>query len=615
MEAAISRSDSGFYSGSLSDSVILQHDDGTAGYTFSFLAAGTLVWSVDGSSATTSVSRSGFKANTWNHVTATRKGDTFNLYTTVGNQSATSAVGSLSNTADVIVGGSSSSTDDFDDRIDDLRFYDRAINTVEAAELQSQIVIDTTQDIVDGTTTDVAALIANKGADGFISLREAILAANNDPGSGWILSLDAGTYSLTETGTDDNSGDFDVRSTITIQGAGAQDSIISTAISDRLFQITDGDLTLQGVTLQGGSSTTGGAVLVGQFSSLLATDTVFRDNTSSGSGGAITTQGEVTLNRVALIDNDATGSSSDGGAINILSGSTTLNNVTVSGNTAGNGGGGIKLGGGLLEINHSTIANNEGFSSSGGGLKRTSGTATISNSIFAGNRASFGGKDINGVIVSGGYNIIEDDNGAFTPATGDQQAVDPGLNALALVDGTFVHTFDTSSIAYDSATGSSETVDQRGVARDGNPDIGAYEFTVEDVNEAPVLDNSNSFFLTSIDEDDTNNGGNTVAEIIASQSGDRITDGDADSVEGIAIFSTGSTFGTWQYNTGSGWINVGSVSVSSSLLLGASDSIRFVPNGENGESATIAFAAWDQTTGEPGDRARCIVFRRHNGVQ
>ena len=40
------------------------------------------------------------------------------------------------------------------------------------------LVVDTTSDVTDGNTSSIAALYANKGADGFISLREAILAAN-----------------------------------------------------------------------------------------------------------------------------------------------------------------------------------------------------------------------------------------------------------------------------------------------------------------------------------------------------------------------------------------------------------------------------------------------------
>ena len=41
------------------------------------------------------------------------------------------------------------------------------------------VVVDTTSDVLDGDTSSIAALNANRGADGFISLREAITATNN----------------------------------------------------------------------------------------------------------------------------------------------------------------------------------------------------------------------------------------------------------------------------------------------------------------------------------------------------------------------------------------------------------------------------------------------------
>jgi trimeric autotransporter adhesin len=46
-------------------------------------------------------------------------------------------------------------------------------------DLFNTLVVDTTSDASDGDTSSIAALYANKGSDGKISLREAILAANN----------------------------------------------------------------------------------------------------------------------------------------------------------------------------------------------------------------------------------------------------------------------------------------------------------------------------------------------------------------------------------------------------------------------------------------------------
>jgi hypothetical protein len=50
----------------------------------------------------------------------------------------------------------------------------------------NQLVVDTTSDVSDGDTASIAALVSNRGADGFISLREAIIATNNTVGTDTI---------------------------------------------------------------------------------------------------------------------------------------------------------------------------------------------------------------------------------------------------------------------------------------------------------------------------------------------------------------------------------------------------------------------------------------------
>jgi hypothetical protein len=97
---------------------------------------------------------------------------------------------------------------------------------------------------------------------------------------------------------------------------------------------------------------------------------------------------------------------------------------------------------------------------------------------------------------------------------------------------------------------------------------------VNDLNDAPVLDNSGTMSLTSITEDQTTNTGDSVSAIIASAGGNRITDADTGSVEGIAVTGLASSNGTWQYSLdGSTWFNVGSVSDASALLLESDDKL------------------------------------------
>ncbi len=58
--------------------------------------------------------------------------------------------------------------------------------------LGASLTVTTTSDISDGTTTSIANLIANPGADGVISLREAITAANNTAGGPHTINFNIG---------------------------------------------------------------------------------------------------------------------------------------------------------------------------------------------------------------------------------------------------------------------------------------------------------------------------------------------------------------------------------------------------------------------------------------
>ena len=481
-----------------SEQTVIAHQ-GTAGYRIFVDTAGDLRFNqVNGGSSSTS-NFGAVADGQWHQATVTRSGGAIATYldgNLVGSNSGSSL--DLSTNVDLVIGATDATTGDFEGQIDDVRLYARQFTAIEAGDLYDAtapnptIIVDTTVDFVDGTTTDVATLLANKGADGFISLREAVIAANNDSAPGWTILLGDGTYDLEIMGNGNESGDVDISSDITIVGLGTQNSIINGLANDRLFEVqNDASLTLEKLTLQGGDSVTGGAVRV-TAGDLTATDVIFRDNSASNLGGAIFVDGDATLNRVAVIDNNA---NSQGGGIYVTGGTLDITNSTISGNTADFGAGIQVVSGGTVTIDHSTIASNTA-DNSGGGLRVNISTANISNSIFADNSSVSGGQDIAGKIVSGGFNIIEDDTGV-TVTPGDDSGkditgVDPGLNALALIDDTFVHTFDTSSIAYNAEISSTETVDQRGVARDGNPDIGAYEFIVAGPQSFTVINTNDS---------------------------------------------------------------------------------------------------------------------------
>jgi len=170
------------------------------------------------------------------------------------------------------------------------------------------------------------------------------------------------------------------------------------------------------ITVNGGS----GAVFLSTAPSFTIQDSLFISNTATDGGGAIYSNGPMTLINNTFLGNgtegDCNGQASCGGAIrtngvttieNSLfsgnyvlhggaggvanSGSLTILNTTFSDNTSLNGGAGgaVYHSGGLLSIANSTFWDNHSIS--GGGVDNHLAALTILNSTFSGNSAAYGG--------------------------------------------------------------------------------------------------------------------------------------------------------------------------------------------------------------------------------
>jgi hypothetical protein len=129
-------------------------------------------------------------------------------------------------------------------------------------------------------------------------------------------------------------------------------------------------------------------------------------------------------------------------------------------------------------------------------------------------------------------------------------------------------------------------------------------FDVIASNDAPTL-TSNRVAIPAIVEDSTGDNGELVSTI-----GNAINDIDPGAVKGIAVIDAPTTKGRWQYALdGSNWQNIVVTNTSTSprgLLLAADATtrVRFLPNtnvtGNVTGSASLAFRAWDQTSGTAG---------------
>jgi parallel beta-helix repeat protein len=169
-----------------------------------------------------------------------------------------------------------------------------------------------------------------------------------------------------------------------------------------------------------------------------------------------------------------------------------LASSTLSGNNCTGNGGAIDVQtSGTLTVSQCTVSGNTGFL--GGGISVDSGTLTLQNSIVAGNTASTAA-DINlaggATLVRSGASVIGDDTtvaGIYPPgapnANGDYAGAAGNLvNALLAPIGnyggpTLTMALEPGSPALNHATVLAPpiTSDQRGFPIIGTPDIGAYE--------------------------------------------------------------------------------------------------------------------------------------------
>ena len=162
----------------------------------------------------------------------------------------------------------------------------------------------------------------------------------------------------------------------------------------------------------------------------------------------------------------------------------------------------------------------------------------------------------------------------------------------------------TGQISWTAQTNqpSSVAVDIRATDAAGNTADQQYTLNVVNNGFAPVLTPAGPSLGSTDDETSKifdlksfiNNGTGTTT----------ITDQDYQPVIG-GIALTGTTGnGTWQYSLdGKTFTDVGVVSTNSALLLPANAALSYVPDNQNGETATISYCAWDTTSGSAGNTA------------
>ena len=382
--------------------------------------------------------------------------------------------------------------------------------------LLGTLSVDTANDVVDGDTSSVAALLASRGADGHISLREAVIAANHTQGADTILLQDLkydidGLQGVNEDAA--ASGDLDVVGELTIRGVRDGGTEINGRNRDRVFDVHAGatlvveDVKIKDGKVDGASGADGAGALVHAGARLVATGVRFEHGDASGDGGgvAILAGGSAAIFETEFESNDAGASGAGianlGGALEVQRASFHRNDAGVTGggvfhtggagaslvsvtlyDNAAAGGGGAIATQGALSLSQATVAQNTGTGSNGNAFRITAGgSITLRMSIV--DNESGGSLSSNAPVISADYNIDRGDDLGLNGAH-DRDETDPKLGSFGDHGGatrTIALDSDSPAINAGSTSGTTRT-DQRGVDRTTflvvlrQPDIGAYEY-------------------------------------------------------------------------------------------------------------------------------------------
>ncbi len=235
--------------------------------------------------------------------------------------------------------------------------------------------------------------------DNLLSLREAVIAANANPGDDTII-LTTGTHTLSLAGANENAaatGDLDITdaSGVTrIESAllvpNAVFSFVSIGGLDRVFEVHAGaKLDLAGLAIRdGGNVVNGGGVH--NLGTLTLNNVDFKSNFATGRGGAIdnnSSNATVTMNVGKFEGNGANAATTlpVGGAINVGAGSISIAGAIFSANTAGEGGA-INARSSFVNIVDSFFAFNSALD--GGAIATSGGNLFVTTSQFNDNKAT-----------------------------------------------------------------------------------------------------------------------------------------------------------------------------------------------------------------------------------
>ena len=222
--------------------------------------------------------------------------------------------------------------------------------------------------------------------------------------AGGLVSIKPGTYQL--------------RAPLDISKAGTrlESAVLGKAVvlvgaaGNRVVNVSarNAGATIDGITITGGSLTSGngGGINVARGGVLALVNSTVTGN-SAGDGGGINNDGTITVTNSTIDTNTATGK---GGGLRDT-GRTTVLNSTFNANVASQGG--AMSVAGTATVTHATIVGNVATSSSSAGVDRNGGSLTVSYSVIGGNLRTNGSpaSDCSGTPQLTGLNLVSNSSG------------------------------------------------------------------------------------------------------------------------------------------------------------------------------------------------------------
>lgn len=282
------------------------------------------------------------------------------------------------------------------------------------------------------------------------------------------------------------------------------------------LSLSAGTTTLRQSILSGNEAGNGGAIYANGSASLNLVESTLSGNVTTGFGGSIYFIGSGTLNVTASTIRNGTATARAGGIV--AAGIVNITQSLLDGNT-GTGGGALQINSAasVVTITNSTISNNVGtaVSTNGGAIRLFRGSLTLNNSTVARNRVTGAGSDSGGIFVAADTTFVAtssiiagntdtagtnpDIGGAAFTANHSLIGVADGLtitganNLTGTIATPLDPLFDPAGVAQNGGptgtlallpgspaigaglTAGAPADDQRGFARTGAIDIGAFE--------------------------------------------------------------------------------------------------------------------------------------------